>query len=995
MQQSRRIWLVGLGVLLLAAVPAARAQQDDNSRQLEQALALFDRQEYVAAEEALQEVERASLTEALQEEYDLLKRLLAQAVLENEDARVRLAEANEAFTEGAWDRADQLYGVVLEMKYAKADLKTQARERRAEIARRRELAQAAEPNGVLPNQPAQPPAAAEPAAPAEEAPFIAPPPPGAERVAPPPPATPMAPAPRTAVDVLRERDELLWQRAVAQANDLAAQARQAVAEQRFTDAQQYAGLALQKIEAARNYAEPVSRYIAARESASRLIEEVRQAYTDFQTRQAAIEQQEIIERMEARRELLERQRREKIEQLFNTAAQLRKEQRFEEAAEILRQILAIDAGNIKAQAQLEIAEDYASLMKQKQWERDLNFQTRSSLVSAQEALIPWDVEVLYPRNWLELSARREASAIGTGEFEGDSELNRKLSEVLPEFNFQDAPLEQVMEHLQELQEINIHVDWEDLEFNGIERDKPVTIQLRNLPFSTVLKEILSQAGGDIRLGYSVSEGLLRIATKDKLDRDKVVLVYDIRDLLVNVPRFNNAATLDPAQALQQQGQAGGGGGAGAQLFQSTQQNQQREDEQDGDLVERLMEIIRQTVEPDSWVETGGGDASLRELNGQLIIYNTSDAHGQIRGLLDQLRATRALQIAVETRFLNVVSNFLEEFGVDLDFVFNSGSAGFDRTFSAGGVPLVDPFTGANVLMPRQYSRIGATPSTPGFGNAMPQATVGQPYSQAGFVPYGTGVSPHFSEMTPITAQQGSIALADPANLTTGVPGSFAQRVAAPALNIAGSFLDNLQVDFLIRATQANQRSSIVQAPRLVLFNGQRANISIGRSRTYVSSVQPQVAEGAIGVQPITNQAPSGTVLVVDGTISADRRYVTITVETTQTDEPTFERFEVQRASGNSPGIFILLPDQGFVTVNTTVSIPDGGTVLLGGLKQVGEVEVEAGVPILSKIPILKRAFTNRTMIKDTRTLLILMKSKIIIQKEAEAEAFPTFTALGG
>ena len=69
-------------------------------------------------------------------------------------------------------------------------------------------------------------------------------------------------------------------------------------------------------------------------------------------------------------------------------------------------------------------------------------------------------------------------------------------------------------------------------------------------------------------------------------------------------------------------------------------------------------------------------------------------------------------------------------------------------------------------------------------------------------------------------------------------------------------------------------------------------------------------------------------------------------------------------------------------------------MLLGGQKLVGEFEVEAGVPILSKIPILKRAFTNTTTVKDTQTLLILMKAKIIIQREAEEEAFPSM-AIGG
>jgi len=71
-------------------------------------------------------------------------------------------------------------------------------------------------------------------------------------------------------------------------------------------------------------------------------------------------------------------------------------------------------------------------------------------------------------------------------------------------------------------------------------------------------------------------------------------------------------------------------------------------------------------------------------------------------------------------------------------------------------------------------------------------------------------------------------------------------------------------------------------------------------------------------------------------------------------------------------------------------VPDGGTLLIGGQKLSSETEVEAGVPILSKIPILKRAYSSRSMIKDEQTLLILVKPKIYIQAEQEELAFPSF-----
>ena len=55
---------------------------------------------------------------------------------------------------------------------------------------------------------------------------------------------------------------------------------------------------------------------------------------------------------------------------------------------------------------------------------------------------------------------------------------------------------------------------------------------------------------------------------------------------------------------------------------------------------------------------------------------------------------------------------------------------------------------------------------------------------------------------------------------------------------------------------------------------------------------------------------------------------------------------------------------------------------------VGETELEAGVPVLSKIPVLNRLFTNTSLSKDERTLLILVKPSIIIQREEEDTRFP-------
>lgn len=986
MKSVVRNWC-GAALILALVLGSAWAAQN---QALEGAIALFEQREYAGAHEALLKIDRDALTADEQAQFDELLTLVTGAIEGQSRASRDLAAAFEAYQAGDLQAADELYRAVVENEYAPAANREHAAAQRERIARELQLRDVAEPKEPV-------------GAPGEPEPVGEPEPTPAAQVAPEEPAVRLeeAPAPMptgepqalTPTAQLRLRDELLWQQAVARFEDLVAKAHVAMEAKDFTKARQLADTALQTVEASARYAEPVSKYEAVRAAAVRLQQEVADSRAAHDLVQAEKERAEIAKRVDERRIRQEQTKRETVQQLFNSSEQLRRERRFGEAAEVLREIIRIDPANAKARDQLEVVEDYESFAAQQQWLRDVRFEQRRALLNADEALIPWDYDVLYPKNWLELTRRRQVSGMESGVEAEDIELGRALDQIVPELRFEETEFEAVMAFLTDFTKLNISIDWTDLDDALLDpaREKPVTVRLVNLPLHTVLDEILKQVGGEVQLDYRAGGGLLRIATKDKLDRDKNIRIYDVRDLLVTVPQVGRP---DFQQANQGLGQQGGGGGGQSIFGQGQgQQQQQQEDIGGAAQMDRLKEIIRATVEPDSWVEAGAGPggASIQDMNGQLIIFQTSKAHGEVVNLLRQLRETQALQVSVEARFLDVTANFLEQFGVDLDFVFNSGSAGYDQ---APG--LFDPFSGAPVLVPRQYSRIGAIPATPPWGTGMQQGNVvQQPYQHAGLVPPSGGVSPHINEMTPIAVQQGSYSIVDPSTINTGVQGSFAGAELTPALSIAGSFLDNLQVDFLIRATQANQRSSIVQAPRAVMTNGQAVEIRIEGVRTYVASLEPVVGEAAALSRPITNQANSGISMWVQAVISADRRYSKLSIALLNQSEPTFERFETQRASGNSPGGFISLPSFSRITYTTTVSIPDGGTVLLGGFKQVGEVEIEAGVPILSKIPILKRAFTNQTTIRDTRTLLILLKSKILIQQEAEEEAFPTFSRLGG
>jgi general secretion pathway protein D len=239
--------------------------------------------------------------------------------------------------------------------------------------------------------------------------------------------------------------------------------------------------------------------------------------------------------------------------------------------------------------------------------------------------------------------------------------------------------------------------------------------------------------------------------------------------------------------------------------------------------------------------------------------------------------------------------------------------------------------------------------------------------------------------------------------TTSIPGSIGSAAEPPngGFSLAGTYLDNFQVNFLLNATQASVHTSTVTAPRITLFNGQRAWVVVATQRAYVSNLTPITGNGVVAFQPTIDVVDSGVLLDVQATVSADRKYVTLTLRPQLSQLLNLFEFSFE-AGGSAPtetgtGVVVSTgagtgviqqPEIELTEVKTTVSVPDGGTLLLGGQTLAGEVQKEDGVPVLSKVPFLKRLFTNRSMAKDEQVLLILVKPTIIIQREAEQQQFP-------
>jgi len=83
------------------------------------------------------------------------------------------------------------------------------------------------------------------------------------------------------------------------------------------------------------------------------------------------------------------------------------------------------------------------------------------------------------------------------------------------------------------------------------------------------------------------------------------------------------------------------------------------------------------------------------------------------------------------------------------------------------------------------------------------------------------------------------------------------------------------------------------------------------------------------------------------------------------------------------GVTIQLPSISTFGVQTVVSVPDGGTMLLGGNSGFAAGRSSRGVPGLSSIPFLNRPFRNQGIGYNTSSSNASVTTRIIILEEME------------
>jgi type II secretory pathway component GspD/PulD (secretin) len=152
---------------------------------------------------------------------------------------------------------------------------------------------------------------------------------------------------------------------------------------------------------------------------------------------------------------------------------------------------------------------------------------------------------------------------------------------------------------------------------------------------------------------------------------------------------------------------------------------------------------------------------------------------------------------------------------------------------------------------------------------------------------------------------------------------------SPAFDTEGvSLLDEDDVVALVHVVEESVHATTLQAPRLVCRNGDRANISVGASVSYVKAFEIRTQEdGSSVADPVVEKLFEGQMLDLTPTLSADHLYLTLDLDIAVSDvaDPIPVR-EVMTAG--SVKVEIQQPQFRETRLKTTVTLPPEGSALL-------------------------------------------------------------------
>lgn len=375
----------------------------------------------------------------------------------------------------------------------------------------------------------------------------------------------------------------------------------------------------------------------------------------------------------------------------------------------------------------------------------------------------------------------------------------------------------------------------------------------------------------------------------------------------------------------------------------------------------------------------------------IIVTHDRRSLDKIERILARLDKDTSKQVEIETKFLEVQEGALDEISFDWQFGWGSPSYMVDQ---AGG-PIIDSqgnpvvsfsniLTGNTRTLAQAHSPGASSDSSVVIQDSLdPTSNVTLPVPAPvlpGFVDIGAGVSP----------------------LVSSSSNSF-QFGAGGSTILGGS-----QAKLLISALKRKQGTDLLSAPRITVVDGEEATITIAQEFIFPIGYEKAEAPtppgggnllgggggGAITIESATPQFEEvgpedkprgfrevGVILFVRPKVEKYNS-INLFLKPEVTEFDGFVEYGGPSAAINDTKTIIqpsgnLMPIFSTRKVETTVSIFDGATVVIGGLTREEVKTVNDKIPVLGNIPLLGRLFQSSAESYQKRNLLIFVSANIV------------------
>ncbi|MCA8939062.1 MAG: hypothetical protein KDB07_04615, partial [Planctomycetes bacterium] len=637
----------------------------------------------------------------------------------------------------------------------------------------------------------------------------------------------------------------------------------------------------------------------------------------------------------------QKRRQDQIVELWRQVLFNMEVKRFNDAEDLVRTILDIDP-NFRAARELQsqIQELRLQNIRRDTYERKMQG-WRNAIIQIREAMTPNTDIVTYPTGALvrRIVERRnylpDFAALDPGEVRMRNALEATVMSLESDPDSEDNKLTLREAIANIASKSNVHILFAGNDDTQTLSEEVLNINVQNLS----ARKVLSILQDTLQFEEVYSENVLFIRAEgsgDEADearkrREVVTRVHDVRDITYQLKDF-------PGPVLNLRSQD-----------ETLSISPPREVEEVG--TDEIIEFVMGGVRGE---EFWAAPNVVHQFGGQLVVTAAPVVQAEVRDFLREMRAAAGLMVAMEARFIEITDNYLSDFGID---------------FRGLGGPSAVP-NQANLIL----EDITGLPED-NAGGAFDNGSLGVPQLNP-----SAGI--FFNNDNP----QGNV------NFNRDIRGRFEnifdnalgnQLSDAGGLAMQVAIFHNLtQINMVIRAVQKRGRGQTLVAPRLSAYNTQRSNIAIINQIPYIEDFQPQTAAGAGIANPIMDTILDGVVLEVVPTISNDRRFITLEVQPTIAELvfpiPTFVT-----TLGPTSAVTIQIPELRLQSARTTVRIPDGGAIVIGGLKTARDIDRESGTPILSDLPLIGVLFRRKGRSLEQSNLVIVIKANVIDLSDEE------------